>query len=116
MQPSLALAQQVCTTFATKWNVVANAVNDAVAANPAGLTHFPGPLVPPPGWDWKRPYGGNTVPTAQMFSNGWIPPFIAEDMVPITLPTIAVGQLDPKVWNVEPVLSPDQNPPEKWPS
>lgn len=105
-QPSIALAKQCAQTFALKWNEVATAHNNQIkAAFVTGGTPTDFPFVPPPAWSWAKPYGGNTVPTAMMFSNGWIPtPAVPEETVPMTLPTIAVGQLNPSVWDVSPTI------------
>lgn len=109
--PTLVQAQQVCETFVTKWNAVANAVN-SVMSSAGGDSVAPWPLVPPPGWDWAKPYGGDTVGTAFMFNNGWVPGVLPNTVSPSTLPTIATGQLDPATWNNEPALS--GNPPWLW--
>ena len=112
-QPSLALAMEVAQTFKQKWNNVATQITAAAHActSTGGVPGFP--ETPPPGWDWALPYGGDTVPTAQMFSNGWVPAVLAAETVPITVPTIDVGQLDPSIWNVEPVLT-NGTPPVMW--
>ena len=109
-QPSLSQAQQVAQTFAENWNLVAEGVNQAVreGITPAGIVGFP--FLPPPGWNWARPYGGDSIATAQQFSNGWVPAVLAVETVPITVPTIAVGQLDPTLWDVDPVVTAG-NPP-----
>ena len=114
-QPSYSLAQQVCETFAANWNAVATALNSAQEAA-SGTDAIPGyPFVPPPVWPWEKPYGGNTVGTAQMFSNGWVPAVIAGVNVPTTVPTIAVGQLDNAVWNNQVVLTSNgTSPPVPW--
>jgi hypothetical protein len=110
-QPSLSLAKQAAQIFRQNWNAVANALNEGLTG-PGAAAGFP--FVPPPGWAWNRPYGGNTVPTAMMFSNAWHPtPAVPEETVPFYIPTIDVGQLDPTIWNVGPVIT-DGTPPVKW--
>lgn len=101
-QPGLALAKQVCQKFADNWNAVANAIQN-LFGNVNSETGLVGTLIPPPGWNWAKPYGGSTVATAQQFSNGWIVPAVME--LCETVPTIAVGQLDPSVWDVSPVVN-----------
>lgn len=113
-QPSLALAEEVCTVFMTKWNVVANALNSAMGTEGTQVSAVTGwPFVPPPGWDWGVPYGGDSVGTAQMFSNGWVPAILPLLTVPATIPTIAIGQLDSTVWNLNDVLT-KGTPPVLW--
>ncbi len=114
-QPSLAVAKQVAQTFAENWNLVANGINDTVSTMTQAQisSDWPNALVPPPGWNWERPYGGDTVATAQQFSNGWVPAVLAVETVPVTVPTIEVGQLDPSVWNLDPVVN-KGNPPVLW--
>ena len=107
-QPSKTLAKQVCETFRDKWNVVANALDACAQPGGAGMSGYPN--VPPPDWDWALPYGGDSVATAQMFSNGWVPAVIEAVTVPITVPTIGVGQLDAKIWDVTPTIK-DGTPP-----
>ena len=111
-QPSLALAQQVAQKFKENWNAVANALNTEARPGPVAAAGHP--WVPPPGWAWSRPYGGNTVPTAMMFSNAWHPtPAVPEETVPYYIPTIDVGQLDPTKWDVSPVIN-TGDPPVLW--
>jgi len=110
-QPSLALARQAAQVFKQKWNAVADGLNLGLTG-PGAQAGFP--FVPPPGWSWNRPYGGNTVPTAMMFSNAWHPtPAVPEETVPFYIPTIDVGQLDPTKWNVGPVID-NGDPPVLW--
>jgi hypothetical protein len=111
-EPSIAQAKECAQTFALKWNAVANTHNDIVRAcdQTTGIADYP--CVPPAGWQWARPYGGNTVPTAMMFSNGWVPAVIQEVTLPATIPTIAVDQLDGSMWDLSKVIS-DGTPP--WP-
>ncbi len=113
--PSAALAQQVCQTFADNWNATAQSIN-AAQDTASGGDSIPGyPFVPPPEWPWEKPYGGDTVDTAQMFSNGWAPAVLPGVNVPTTVPTIAVGQLDNAVWNNQIVLtSAGVSPPVPW--
>lgn len=112
LQPSLALAQQVVAAFANNWNVCAGAINTAMASFSGGQWP-PWTTANPPGWHWALPYGGNTVPTAQQFSNGFVPAVLPEDTTPATVATITVGQLDSSVWNVEPVVK-SGSPPVLW--
>lgn len=109
--PTLALAQQVCETFVIKWNAVANAINEAMHSI-GGDSVGGWPYVPPPGWSWAKPYGGDSVATAQMFNNGWVPGVLLYTVDPATVPTIATGQLDPAIWNNQPALS--GQPPWQW--
>src|SRR6185437_16894023 len=117
-QPSITLAKQVVQLFAANWNAVANGINSLSAAA-SGNTNDPNleghgfPFIPPPNWNWKKPYGGDSVPTALMFSNGWIPEVGAVDTVPCYVPTIAVDQLDPTVWDVQQVID-TGGPPPTW--
>jgi hypothetical protein len=113
-QPSLKLAKQVVEKFRDNWNATASDLNARAAAcdQAGGVPGYPNS--PPPVWNWALPYGGDTLATAVMFSNGWVPAAIEQVTVPITVPTLGVGQLDPKVWDVSPVLSIYQNPPVPW--
>ena len=114
-QPSLALAKQVAEKFRDNWNATATDLTERCAAcDPVG--GIPGyPNTPPPVWDWALPYGGDSVPTAQMFSNGWVPAVIEGVTVPATVPTIGVGQLDPKIWDVTPTIKNGDPPvPRDW--
>jgi hypothetical protein len=116
-QPSKALAKQVMEKFRDNWNATANSLNACAPAGGAGMDGYPN--TPPPTWNWALPYGGDTVATAQMFANGWVPAVISMVTVPITVPTIGVGQLDPKIWDVSPVLdasNPTPPVPRSWTS
>lgn len=110
LQPSLSLAKQAAEKFMSNWNATANGLA-AMITHTDGMTNFPN--TPPPIWPWSVPYGGDSVPTAQQFSNGWVPAVFELETVPITIPTIGVGQLDPTLWNVAPVVK-NGNPPVLW--
>ena len=113
-QPSTDLAQQVVASFISKWNKVADAINSAMAATGGDMVAG-WPFVPPPGWSWSRPYGGDTVGTAQMFSNGWVPAVLPQITVPAYIPTLAAGQLDNSLWNNQIVLDTNgTSPPVLW--
>jgi hypothetical protein len=114
-QPSLTLAKQVAETFRDKWNAVANGLDAAAPPGGSGMSGYPN--TPPLVWDWALPYGGDSVATGQMFSNGWVPAVIESVTVPITVPTIEVGQLDAKIWDVTPVIKNGTPPvPRAWTS
>ena len=114
-QPSLALAKQVAEKFRDNWNATASALTACAPAGGAGMSGYPN--TPPPVWHWALPYGGDSVATGQMFSNGWVPAVIESVTVPITVPTIEVDQLDPKIWDVSPVIENGTPPvPRSWTS
>ena len=114
-QPSIALAQQVVQTFIANWNSVATALNAAQLVTGGDTVSGGWPFVPPPGWAWSRPYGGDTVGTAQMFSNGWVPAVLPQVTVPAYIPTLAAGQLDDSLWNNQIVLDTNgTSPPVLW--
>jgi hypothetical protein len=112
-QPSLALAKQVAEKFRDNWNATASDLTKRCAeATPnGGIVGYPN--TPPPVWHWALPYGGDSVATAQMFGNGWVPAVPQDVTVPATVPTIGVGQLDPRIWNMTPVIK-DGTPPVPW--
>lgn len=115
LAPSNTLAQQVVQKFVSNWNEVANAINSvqhSLRANPDGSLSAAWRCVPPPAWSWAKPYGGDTVGTAQMFNNGWVPGVLPGTVNPATVPTIAAGQLDNSIWNNTPALS--GSPPWRW--
>lgn len=114
LQPSIDLAKQVVTAFISNWNKVAISLNNAqLSTGGDAVTGWP--FVPPPDWTWNRPYGGDTVGTAQMFSNGWVPAVLPQVTVPAYIPTLAADQLDDSVWNNQIVLDTNgTSPPVLW--
>lgn len=120
-QPSNELAQQVCQTFAQMWNATTDACNSAMASGvgkPGGQQKLGPANTQPPGWAFKVPYPGGTTASALGFHcnilpfmmGGGVPPGV---WYPATLQTIAVGQLNPSVWNNAPANFP-QSGPVKW--
>ena len=116
--PSHALAQEVVQRFVNNWNLTATSINTVQEAasgsgGPPGGSGYP--YIPPPSWNWEKPYGGDTVGTADMFSNGWVPAVVPGVNVPSTVPTIAAGQLPDSAWNNFIVLSSaGVSPPVPW--
>lgn len=111
-KPKDSLAAQVANQFLTYWNEVTDAANAEIAGwiGPDLNRNFGGQYTYPPAWPWVVPqpwfsnfagiqYAGNFqagLPTA-LFNIG-----IPLEVLPVATSTrIAIGQLDPGVWNTD---------------